>query len=205
MSRTVGTSNATPYAAAPAVGPAGDTYFNTTSKQLFISDGTAWLAVGISPQGFVRAYSGADQDAMYPSGGTPQSVGQIQVDRLLFSRGPAWTAYGSGLQYWVCPTAGVWRVTGFVAAGSAGFSANQTHGIWKDGVMMVREVSMASTPYANHNFSIEMEIPVGGRIALVAYNGQTGATTNGPRIRTVATGNNLDPVSPILSAWRLGD
>jgi hypothetical protein len=42
MPRSYGTTNATAYAAAPAVGPAGDTYWNTTSNSLFVSDGTAW-------------------------------------------------------------------------------------------------------------------------------------------------------------------
>src|SRR5262252_358756 len=42
MPRTYGTTNAAPYAAAPAVGPAGDTYYNTANKSLYLSDGTAW-------------------------------------------------------------------------------------------------------------------------------------------------------------------
>ena len=41
--RSYGVTNAAPYASAPAVGAAGDTYFNTTSKQLYLSDGTQWL------------------------------------------------------------------------------------------------------------------------------------------------------------------
>jgi len=45
--RTLGLTTATPYASAPAVGAAGNTYFNTTSKALFVSDGTAWLAVPV--------------------------------------------------------------------------------------------------------------------------------------------------------------
>jgi hypothetical protein len=42
--RDYGQTNAAPYASAPAVGAAGDTYWNTTSKILYVSDGTAWLA-----------------------------------------------------------------------------------------------------------------------------------------------------------------
>jgi hypothetical protein len=49
MGRDYGTTNVAPYAAAPAVGPAGDTYFNTTSKLLYLSDGTSWLLVGSIP------------------------------------------------------------------------------------------------------------------------------------------------------------
>jgi len=40
--RSYGITNIAPYAAAPAVGPAGDTYYNTGNKGLYISDGTAW-------------------------------------------------------------------------------------------------------------------------------------------------------------------
>lgn len=42
MSRDYGITNAAPYATAPAVGANGDTYWNTTEKAHYISDGTAW-------------------------------------------------------------------------------------------------------------------------------------------------------------------
>jgi hypothetical protein len=45
MPLSYGTTNAAPYATAPAVGPAGSTYYNTTSKNLFLSDGTQWNPV----------------------------------------------------------------------------------------------------------------------------------------------------------------
>jgi|SRR3954447_24693672 hypothetical protein len=45
MPRSFGTTNAGPYASAPATGAAGDTYFNTTNKTLYISDGAQWLAI----------------------------------------------------------------------------------------------------------------------------------------------------------------
>jgi hypothetical protein len=49
--RSYGVSNSAPYATAPAVGSAGDTYFNTTNKTLYISDGTAWqLQPYVPPQ-----------------------------------------------------------------------------------------------------------------------------------------------------------
>jgi hypothetical protein len=44
MPRVYGITNASPYASAPAVGAAGDTYFNTTDKSLYVSDGTVWKA-----------------------------------------------------------------------------------------------------------------------------------------------------------------
>jgi hypothetical protein len=44
--RAYGNTNAAPYASAPAAGLAGDTYWNTTTKTLYVSDGTAWIAAG---------------------------------------------------------------------------------------------------------------------------------------------------------------
>ena len=45
MPRSYGITNAAPYASAPPVGSVGDTYYNTTSKTVFVSDGTSWNAV----------------------------------------------------------------------------------------------------------------------------------------------------------------
>jgi hypothetical protein len=47
--RTYGITNVAPWASAPAVGNAGDTYWNTANKTLYASDGTAWNAVGAAP------------------------------------------------------------------------------------------------------------------------------------------------------------
>jgi hypothetical protein len=44
MARDFGITNVAPYASAPAVGANGATYWNTTSKLLYVSDGTAWVA-----------------------------------------------------------------------------------------------------------------------------------------------------------------
>ena len=41
--RSFGITNAAPYAAAPAVGASGDTYWNTATKVFYVSDGTAWV------------------------------------------------------------------------------------------------------------------------------------------------------------------
>ena len=51
MPREYGTTNAAPYAAAPAIGAVGDTYWNTTAKALYASDGAAWNLVGPSAAG----------------------------------------------------------------------------------------------------------------------------------------------------------
>jgi hypothetical protein len=59
MPRSYGTTNAAPYATAPAVGAAGDTYYNTATKTLYLSDGTAWNAIS--------AGAGADEVFIGPS------------------------------------------------------------------------------------------------------------------------------------------
>jgi hypothetical protein len=41
--RAYGLTNAAPYASAPAVGVSGDSYWNTTEKALYVSDGAAWV------------------------------------------------------------------------------------------------------------------------------------------------------------------
>ena len=41
--RDYGTTNAAPYASAPAVGLSGDTYWNTTEQALYVSTGSAWV------------------------------------------------------------------------------------------------------------------------------------------------------------------
>ena len=46
MPRQFGILNAPPYASAPAVGLAGDMYYNTAQKILYLSDGTIWRGGG---------------------------------------------------------------------------------------------------------------------------------------------------------------
>jgi hypothetical protein len=67
MPRAYGITNAAPYASAPAVGAAGDTYFNTTDKSLYVSDGTAWSKVGPGAGGPPSGAAGGDLSGSYPS------------------------------------------------------------------------------------------------------------------------------------------
>lgn len=70
MPRTYGVSNVAPWATAPAVGPAGDTYYNTADKTLYISDGAAWAPVGGAasagpPIGSIITYAAATAPSGY--------------------------------------------------------------------------------------------------------------------------------------------
>jgi hypothetical protein len=64
MTRSYGVTNAAPWASAPTVGPAGDTYYNTATKTLYLSDGVAWNAIGL---GGIQLLTTAQRNAL--SGG----------------------------------------------------------------------------------------------------------------------------------------
>lgn len=49
--RSFGTTNLAPWSSAPAVGPAGETYFDTATGRLQISDGAAWQPHDVPPGG----------------------------------------------------------------------------------------------------------------------------------------------------------
>jgi hypothetical protein len=114
MPRAYGTTNAAPYAAAPAVGAAGDTYFNTTSKLTFISDGTQWIAMG-------GAGGSGGPSAVYRYNGTdPTSIasGTVVLNTLHEARNGA-AAYVSD-----SPPVGydfTLLSTGWVTVGKAGW------------------------------------------------------------------------------------
>lgn len=81
MPRTYGTTNVMAYATAPPVGAVGDEYYNITSKQLFLSDGTAWNAVQGAGGGGGAPY--APVQATAPPAASPTiapPVGLLWVD-----------------------------------------------------------------------------------------------------------------------------
>jgi len=65
--RDYGNTNAAPYASAPAVGLAGDTYWSTAAKVLYVSDGTAWIAVGPGAGGPPSGSAGGSLAGSYPN------------------------------------------------------------------------------------------------------------------------------------------
>jgi hypothetical protein len=88
--RQAGITNVAPWSAAPTVGPVGDTYFNTTNKTLYVSDGTAWNAVGAGGGGIPIFTDAAARDAAIP---TP-ILGQLCV----ITTGGSYPAFPAGLQ-----------------------------------------------------------------------------------------------------------
>jgi hypothetical protein len=61
--RAYGQTNAAPYASAPAVGAAGDTYWNTTEQALYVSNGAAWVKAGPGAGGPPSGAAGGDLGA----------------------------------------------------------------------------------------------------------------------------------------------
>jgi hypothetical protein len=81
--RAYGNTNAAPYASAPAVGAAGDTYWNTATKVLYVSDGSAWIVAGPGASGPPSGAASGSLAGSYPGPsiaasavrGTPSSGG----------------------------------------------------------------------------------------------------------------------------------
>lgn len=96
MPRTYGTTNVAPYATAPAVGPSGDTYYNTTNKALYISDGTQWNAIQAGGGGGGAPYAPVTGTAPPPASPTiSPPTGLLWVDT---STTPSWSpATGPGV------------------------------------------------------------------------------------------------------------
>jgi hypothetical protein len=113
MPRAYGVTNAAPYASAPAVGAAGDTYYNTTSKTLYLSDGTSWNVVsggGASPSLSYWASRLVGNTAISTS-----TEGIVPVSAATMASG--FTISGSGVQ---CNVAGKYIATALVAFNFAG-------------------------------------------------------------------------------------
>lgn len=87
MPRTYGTSNFSPYSSAPPVGPNGDSYWNTTEKKMYVSDGTSWLTtspvdevwVGPDPPTDPLTEMWYDNDAVPPAPSTPTTAPEVFV------------------------------------------------------------------------------------------------------------------------------
>ena len=89
MPRSYGITNVAPWASAPPVGPAGDTYYNTGNKALYISDGTTWNQIQAGGGGGGAPYAPVTGTPPNPSSPTvTPPTGLLWVDT---STTPSWT------------------------------------------------------------------------------------------------------------------
>lgn len=94
MPRSYGSTNAQQFASAPAVGIAGATYYNTTNSTLYVSNGTAWVALG--------AGGGAAEVNVSTGGPSPRAGELLWVDTDETPAawpGPALVAYTERTDY----------------------------------------------------------------------------------------------------------
>ena len=115
MPRNYGTTNDAPYAAAPAVGVAGSTYYNTASKLLYLSDGTAWNGSPAYAEVAATAPTAATPTAIVP----PQGLLWVDTSTTAVSAPffPSVTPPGSGFntttdssgQTWVSINGSAWK------------------------------------------------------------------------------------------------
>lgn len=101
MPRSYGTTNAAPYASAPAVGALGDTYFNSTAKTLWISDGTGWVPAGSSS----NSLSGSE--ASRPGGVAGMLYSTTDTGRVFEHDGTGWTIVSEPLISYVPVITGI--------------------------------------------------------------------------------------------------
>lgn len=192
--RGYGITNAAPYATAPAVGVAGDTYFNTTSKVLYMSDGTTWLP-GVSantPAYGIRLRRSVDQ-------GIAAGATNVVVMNTIMNEVNPGTSFYDGASGGIK-----------IPAGAAGRYFLNAHCRWDptatqavlfiavNGVSIVRASPDATIAYLEQNCTAAWTLAVGDVVTLQAWNQLSG-------VRTISglVGGGTDPPGPVLEAWKI--
>lgn len=203
MPRSYGITNAAPYASAPAVGAAGDTYFNTTGKILSVSDGTSWIATtgAVSYDGFTR-YGGTggaqDTTGVLNAGNT-----DIPLPIVGESQGVTYTANGTNTRFTI-PASGVYDITAHVATNvtpwptNAGTSGFPWVGIAINGLVLARQHGQGGVPYESIVVSEQRYLSAGDQVGIVVF----AYAPSQYRILNPAGAN--DGRQPHLSVWRAG-
>lgn len=208
MPRAYGTTNAAPYAAAPAVGASGDTYFNTTSKLMYLSDGTQWIAIqsggsGATFDGFTRTHAsatGATDTTMAIPGATYTDIPlALAIDAL----GSTYTPNGTNTRFAV-PADGVYDLSAHISAAAAGWPA--ASGLWwaitVNGLVLERTYTNGGQAYESSVIALQRYLRAGDLVAIMVYSGT--ATTIRVLGASGAYGATSDARQPYLSVWRAG-
>jgi hypothetical protein len=134
MPRSSGTTNHAPYASAPAVGLAGDSYYNSASKVLYLADGTVWNPLSVPAGGgtgqALAKNSTSDFDTSW------QTVGGAALVASVTAAGPfnvaatsfAAAANFSGVSVNVTPVAGhYYRIRAIIPQITGGVTGNAVY------------------------------------------------------------------------------
>lgn len=199
MPRSFGTTNAAPYATAPAVGAAGDTYFNTTSKTLYLSDGTSWIQVQGSGGAAGVAYGARlrrNVDQAFTGTTTTVVMTTLMAE---VTPGETWNHPASGGMKVPVGAGGRYFLSAH-CRWEAGQVANSALIIFVNSVPIVRDApGQPSTQYFEQHCAVAWTLNDGDVITLGA-NQNAGVSRNMSAVWPAA---GTDPGGPILEAWKI--
>jgi|SRR5215467_7234733 len=199
MPRNYGITNVAPYASAPTVGNAGDEYWNSATKTLYISDGTQWNPSGGAP--YAPVSNGVAPPAAAPTVTPP--MGLLWVDTSITSAsfiGPSGQPDGGvvsgAADLNTYQTSGVYAFTGTVTNGPSNFVANGPYILEVNsvgnGTYILQQITLAtSTGYVATRIYTGgswggWSTPVGMK-PVFGFTAHPGTATSGTTALTVAT------------------
>lgn len=199
--RSYGITNVAPYATAPAVGAAGDTYYNTTSKSLFLSDGVGWNAISsggsVSFDGFTRYGASGTVDT---SVATATGNNIVAFPVLGESAGSSYTANGANTLFTI-PSNGVYDLSAQVTATSTAWPSSPQApwlGLQLNGNILARTYGNGGFTYESLIISEQRYLYAGDQVGVIMF------TSVASQYRVKSPTNVNDPQSPHFSVWRAG-
>jgi hypothetical protein len=219
--RSYGTTNVAPYASAPTVGAVGDEYYNTASKVLYLSDGTAWNPVS-GAAGSGAAY--AEVQATPPPAASPPAIvpplGLLWVDTSTTASWAAAPFYptqtppptgfnsytdGAGM-VWVSLNGSAWKM-----------ARDVLHARWYRNAALTLTSTFIACPYDTVDrdpyglwvpASTSFQVPIAGlyrfTLQLTATTTATGQYVSGNVYKTGGVQISGMVGSPSLATWAVG-
>jgi len=198
--RSYGITNAAPYASVPAVGLAGDTYFNTSVKQLYISDGTSWIP-DQTPGLVVGCRIRRNTDQSISAGATSTIVHTTVVEEQLLA-GTSTSYFNTGNANFIVPTGhgGRYWIGAHMRWAGSPQTANPILTIYINGIPIVRDApgTNPAPGFFEQHCSTIWNLNAGDSISMTATNGGGSAVSV-----SAVTAGGTDPTGPILEVWRI--